>query len=99
MPRSFGGIQASTLTVGENAVQSVSIRQAKSSFFRLVDAIESGREQEIIITRDGRPVARLMPIDTPAVDQRIGVAKGLFEVPESIDVHNAGATRMFLGEV
>lgn len=74
-------------------MQSVSIRQAKSSFFRLVDAIESGREQEIIITRNGRPVARLVPIDTPAVGQRIGIAKDSFEVPDSIDVHNAEVSR------
>lgn len=44
----------------------IDIEQAKSSLSRLVKAIESGVEQEIIITRDGKPVAKLVPIDAPA---------------------------------
>jgi len=29
--------------------------------------------------------------------KRIGVAKGLFEVPDSIDAHNDEVARLFLG--
>lgn len=71
--------------------------QAKSSLSRLVDAIERGQEREIIIARNGRPVARLLPIDAAPAGQRIGVAKGMFEVPDTIDAHNDEVARLFTG--
>jgi prevent-host-death family protein len=71
--------------------------QAKSSLSRLVDAIEQGQEREIIIARNGRPAAKLVPIDRMPDGQRIGVAKGMFEVPDDIDVHNEEVARLFMG--
>jgi antitoxin (DNA-binding transcriptional repressor) of toxin-antitoxin stability system len=71
--------------------------QAKSSLSRLVEAIEQGREREIVIARNGRPAAKLVPVDTVPAGQRIGVAKGKFEVPDNIDTHNEEVARMFLG--
>jgi antitoxin (DNA-binding transcriptional repressor) of toxin-antitoxin stability system len=50
--------------------------EAKSSLSRLVEAIESGEETEIIIARNGRPAARLVPLVSKATGKRIGVAKG-----------------------
>jgi len=38
--------------------------EAKSSLSRLVDAIDQGREKEIVIARNGKPVAKLVPPDT-----------------------------------
>ena len=76
---------------------SVNMLQAKSTLSRLVEAIEQGREREIIIARNGRPAAKLVPVDTGPVGQRLGVAKGKFEVPDSIDAHNAEVARLFLG--
>lgn len=78
-------------------MQSVNMLQAKSSLSRLVEAIEQGQEREIVIARNGRPAAKLVPIDTVSATKRIGVAKGLFEVPDSIDEHNDEVTRLFLG--
>lgn len=78
-------------------MRSVNMLEAKSSLFRLVEAIEQGREREIIIARNGRPVAKLVPIDTVPAGKRIGVAKGAFEVPDSIDAHNDEVPRLFLG--
>ena len=77
-------------------MQSVNMLQAKSSLSRLVEAIEQGREREIIIARNGRPAAKLVPVDTAPVGQRLGVAKGKFEVPDTIDAHNAEVARLFL---
>jgi prevent-host-death family protein len=79
------------------AVEIVNMLQAKSSLSRLVDAIERGQEREIIIARNGRPVARLLPIDAAPAGQRIGVAKGMFEVPDTIDAHNDEVARLFTG--
>jgi antitoxin (DNA-binding transcriptional repressor) of toxin-antitoxin stability system len=78
-------------------MQSVNMLQAKSSLSRLVDAIEQGREREIIIARNGRPAAKLVPMDTPPAGQRIGVAKGEFQVPDTIDAHNEEVARLFMG--
>jgi len=78
-------------------MQSVNMLQAKSSLSRLVEAIELGQEREIVIARNGRPAAKLVPIDTLSAGQRIGVAKGKFEVPDSIDTHNEEVARLFLG--
>ncbi|MBW7657057.1 type II toxin-antitoxin system prevent-host-death family antitoxin [Hydrogenophilus thermoluteolus] len=78
-------------------MQSVNMLQAKSSLSRLVKAIEQGKEHEIVIARNGRPVAKLVPIDMASTGKRIGVAKGKFEVPDNIDAHNEEITRLFLG--
>lgn len=75
----------------------INMLQAKTSLSRLVEAIEQGEEREIVIARNGRPVAKLVPVAAIAHDRRIGVAKGLFEVPEDIDAYNAEVARLFLG--
>ena len=76
---------------------SVNKLQAKSSLSRLVEAIEQGREREIVIARNGRPAARLVPIDATLTEKRIGVARGVFEVPDDIDADNDAVARLFLG--
>jgi prevent-host-death family protein len=73
----------------------VNMLEAKSNLSRLVEAVESGREREVVIARHGRPVARLLPIDARPAPQRIGIAKGLFEVPDDIDRHNAEVAALF----
>lgn len=78
-------------------MQAVNMLQAKSSLSRLVEAIEQGREQEIVIARNGRPVARLVPIEAVPTGRRMGIAKGKFEVPDTIDAHNEEVARLFLG--
>ena len=79
-------------------MQTVNMLQAKSSLSRLVEAIEQGHEREIVIARNGRPAAKLVPMDTAPSGKRIGVAKGLFVVPDSIDAHNDEVARLFMGE-
>lgn len=79
----------------EVTVQSVNMLEAKSTLSRLVDAIEQGREQEIIIARNGRPAAKLVPIGATQAGQRLGIAKGCFEVPDTIDINNDEVARLF----
>lgn len=78
-------------------MQSVNMLQAKSSLSRLVEAIEQGQEREIVIARNGRPVAKLVPMDAMPAGKRIGVAKGKFKVPDSLDAHSDEVARLFLG--
>jgi len=79
-------------------MQAVNMLQAKTNLSRLVEDIEQGVEREIIIARNGHPVAKLVPISAAPVERRIGVAKGLFEAPDDIDADNAEVARLFLGQ-
>lgn len=78
-------------------LHAVNMLQAKSSLSRLVEAIEQGKEREIIIARNGRPAAKLVAIGVPDGKQRIGVAKGVFKAPDNIDVYNDKVAKLFLG--
>ncbi len=75
----------------------VNMFDAKTQLSRLVEAVESGAEDEIVIARNGRPAARLVPIARKGGGKRIGVAKGKFVVPETIDADEAAIAAMFIG--
>lgn len=77
-------------------MHTVNMLQAKSSLSRLVEAIELGKEREIIIARNGRPAAKLVAIGISDSDQRIGIAKGDFKVPDNIDAYNDEVAKLFL---
>lgn len=76
----------------------VDIDEAKTLLSRLVERVESGAEAEIIIARNGRPVARLVPLAPRGTSRRIGIAAGQFQVPESIDLSNAEVEHLFAGD-
>ena len=68
----------------------VSMLDAKTNLSRLVGTMESGAESEIIIARNGCPEARLVAVRELRNGSRIGVAKDLFKVPDTIlDADNA----------
>ena len=66
------------------ASKSVNILEAKTQLSRLVERIESGAgaEAALVIARNGRPAARLVPLAKRSAPQRIGVAAGAFAVPD-----------------
>jgi prevent-host-death family protein len=76
----------------------VNMLEAKSNLSRLVEAVESGAEAEIVIARNGKPAAKLVAIRQPRAERRIGVAKGKFKVPGNIDADNAAIANMFSGK-
>lgn len=78
-------------------MQSVNMLQAKSSLSRLVEAIEQGSEREIVIARNGRPAAKLVPYSATPLGQRIGIAKGAFKIPDNIDGCNKEIATLFVG--
>lgn len=58
----------------------VTMHQAKTHFSKLVAQVEQG--EEIVIARGDKPVARLVPYDSPTKPKRVpGRLKGMFEVP------------------
>ena len=50
----------------------VNMLDAKSTLSRLVDTVESGAEREIIIIRNGKPMAKLVPIGAPVARGPVG---------------------------
>ncbi len=78
-------------------MQTVSLFDAKTHLSRLIEQIVSGAEDEIVISRNGKPVARVVPIQIDA-SRRVGLARGEFDVPDDIDRHNAEVAALFLGD-
>jgi prevent-host-death family protein len=73
----------------------INMLDAKSNLSKLVDAVESGREHEIVIARNGRPAARLTAIRAVDTSRRIGAATGLFAAPKDTDAQDADVAALF----
>ena len=64
--------------------KTVTMHRAKTELSKLVKAIQTGEECEIIIAVGKKPAARLVPIGPPAT-RPLGMFEGLFEVPDDFD--------------
>ncbi len=76
----------------------VNVLEAKTHLSRLLDAVETGAEPEIIIARNGRPIARLAPLEPKRSRVRIGIAKGKFKAPENDQALDDEIAEMFYGK-
>jgi prevent-host-death family protein len=81
----------------------VNMLEAKTQLSKLVKAVETGAESEIILTRDGVPVAKIVPLQfEPQVElpQRIGLAEGKFGdfSLEEFDADNETIATLFYDE-
>ncbi|AUT69108.1 MULTISPECIES: type II toxin-antitoxin system Phd/YefM family antitoxin [Paraburkholderia] len=68
----------------------VNMHDAKSKLSSLVERLELGEESEVVIARNGTPVARLVPFTAP---RRIGAARHLLaglDIPATVEAFNAG---------
>jgi prevent-host-death family protein len=64
-------------------MRTADIHEAKTRFSRLIDAAASG--EEIIIFRDGKPAARLAPMERAKVTRRLGGLKGKVRIADDFD--------------
>jgi antitoxin (DNA-binding transcriptional repressor) of toxin-antitoxin stability system len=77
----------------------VNLSKAKSQLSRLITAIETKQQDEIIIIKDGKPVARLVGLTTSSdTSARIGIAKNAFVLSDTIDDKNEEVTALFFGD-
>ena len=61
----------------------VELSEAEINLSELIGKLDG--DTEIVITRHGQPLARLVPAAPSRPDRVPGSAKGLFEVPDDFD--------------
>jgi prevent-host-death family protein len=61
----------------------VNMHEAKTQFSKLIARVEAG--EEILIARDGTPVARVVAVQPTRAKRVPGRDRGLFSVPEDFD--------------
>ncbi|UGX86387.1 type II toxin-antitoxin system Phd/YefM family antitoxin [Phyllobacterium meliloti] len=68
----------------------IDVVEAVAQLSTLVESLDLGRKSEIILTRNGMPVAKLVPFPAP---KRIGAARHILaslNLPKTVDEFNAG---------
>jgi prevent-host-death family protein len=79
-------------------MRTVSLFDAKTHLSRIIEDLLIGRDDQVVISRRGKPVARVTPLKTVDTTSRIGVARGQFEVPDDIDAANPQIAALFGSE-
>jgi len=62
---------------------SVNVHEAKTHLSRYLERVAAG--EEIIISKAGKPMAKLVPLTKPQTDRVAGLDKGLIQVPDDFD--------------
>ena len=65
------------------SVITVNMHQAKTQLSKLVD--RASRGQSFIIAKAGRPLVKVIAVDAPKAEQRLGFMKGEIDVPDDFD--------------
>ena len=63
-------------------VTSITALEAKTRFGQLLDRVSRG--EEVVVTRHGKPVARMLPASRPAREEVCPAAEGLRELRRAI---------------
>lgn len=81
-------------------MSTVNMLEAKTKLSKLVEAVESGAETEIIIARNGKPAAKLVPLDAGVRPIRLGLAAGKYPPfdYEAFQALDAEVEKLFLGD-
>jgi prevent-host-death family protein len=61
----------------------VNIQEAKTNLSRLMQRAASG--EPVIITKAGKPLVKLVPLDQPQDVKRLGFMAGQFAIPADFD--------------
>ena len=81
-------------------MSTVNMLDAKTQLSKLVSAVESGEEKEIIIARNGKPAAKLVPITGKGNGVRLGLYNGQYPsiTLEELDSMNDYVRDIFEGK-
>jgi prevent-host-death family protein len=61
----------------------VNIHEAKNQLSHLLNRVVAG--EEVVIAKAGKPVARLIPVETPRPASRLGLDKSDWKVPKDFN--------------
>jgi prevent-host-death family protein len=66
-------------------MRTVNIHEAKTHLSRLVD--EAAKGEPFVIAKAGKPLVKVIPLDTPAVHRRLGFLVGVdtWVIPDDFD--------------
>ena len=64
-------------------MQTINIHEAKTHLSRLLEQVAGG--EEIVIAKAGKPIARLVPLETAPKKRRLGLLKGKLNVQDDFD--------------
>jgi prevent-host-death family protein len=76
----------------------VNMLEAKTNLSKLVDQVERGQVEEVVLARNGKPVARIVRLAEPArAPRRLGLLEGLYPPMslEDFDSSNEEIRRLF----
>lgn len=73
----------------------VNIHEAKTNLSKLIQRVNSG--ETVVISRYGKPTAKLVPWDGEPKQRTGGRDRGLFRVPEDFDRENEQINQIFNG--
>ena len=65
----------------EPSMRTVNVHEAKTQFSRLIDAAHAG--ETILVAKDGKPWARLVPLEPAQPRRQPGVLRGLLQLPST----------------
>jgi prevent-host-death family protein len=68
---------------GAYKMQNIDINQAKQNFPALIEKIVS--DGDVIITKDGQPVVKMVPLTKTKKERKFGTAKGLIKMADDFD--------------
>jgi prevent-host-death family protein len=63
----------------ESSMRTVNVHEAKTQFSRLIDAAHAG--ETILVAKDGKPWARLVPLETERPQRQPGLLRGQLQLP------------------
>ena len=64
-------------------MRTVNVHEAKTQLSRLLAAVEAG--EEVLISRAGKPIARLVDLQPKPRRRPLGLLEGKFAVPDDFD--------------
>lgn len=61
----------------------INIHQAKTELSKLIERAEAG--EEVVISRAGKPAAKLVPLTKVSARRRLGLLDGTFKIPDDFN--------------
>ena len=76
-------------------METVSLFHAKTHLSRIIENLVTHKEDRVVISRHGKPVAIIESLPETDTSRRIGIARGKYKIPDDIDGSNDYIATMF----